>query len=476
MLFHTPTFVIFFLTFALFYFAAINKPSRLLILIVFSNVFYGWWDWRYLALLWLTILVDYFVAKEIGKTTNDNRRRLFLVSSLVTNLGILAVFKYFNFFVESVEALAGVNVSNWYLRELILPVGLSFYTFQSIAYIIDVYRKKQEPIQNLLQYAAYVCYFPQMVAGPIERAAHLLPQILNPAKITRERISEGTLLFCLGLFKKSLADTFAVMVNPAFQNIQAATPAEVVFAIFGFGLQIYLDFSGYIDMARGISKIMGIDLMLNFKTPYLSLSVKEFWRRWHISLSSWLRDYLYISLGGSRNGFAKHLSNLMITMVLGGLWHGAGLNFIIWGALHGGFLVINNLYTRCFPAIDEKRRFTLIARNIFSWACTFIAVNYAWLYFRCVTFSDAMVANAKIFSWLKSPEMPKVYSGVVVLIFIVLAIDVTQRLLENNNYKNIYRDSVVPASLQGVLAGIFLVGGIAFLLGVPTQQFIYFQF
>lgn len=273
MLFHTPTFLIFFIAFSILYFSQKRKTLRLLVLLGFSNIFYGWWDWRYLALLWLTVFVDFFVAKAMGLTENIKRRKLLLVFSLVTNLGILAIFKYFNFFVESVEMVAGVSVSNWYLRELILPVGLSFYTFQSIAYTLDVYRKKQEPVQNLLSYAAYVCYFPQMVAGPIERAGHLLPQILNPAQPTRERIADGTLLFCLGLFRKAVADTIGIMVNPVFQNLQGSTPSEVVFAVFGFGLQIYLDFSGYIDMARGVSKIMGIDLMLNFKTPYLSCSI-----------------------------------------------------------------------------------------------------------------------------------------------------------------------------------------------------------
>ena len=476
MLFHTPTFFIFFLIFSACYFPMKNRSARIMVLLVFSNIFYGWWDWRYLALLWITIFVDYYVAKAMGRTDNSGRRKVLITFSLMTNLGILGLFKYFNFFIESIEKVAGVDVSNWYLHELILPVGLSFYTFQSIAYTLDVYRHKQEPVKNLLHYAAYVCYFPQLVAGPIERAGHLLHQILTPAIPTRERISDGTFLFCLGLFRKAIADTLAIMVNPVFQNLSAATPEEVVFGIFGFGLQIYLDFSGYIDMARGISKIMGIDLMLNFKTPYLSLSPREFWRRWHISLSLWLRDYLYISLGGNRYGLPRNLGNLMITMVLGGLWHGAGFNFIIWGALHGTYLVVNTLWIKKFQAPVYTHASLRLFTSILAWAGTFIFINYAWLYFRCATFAEAMVANHKIAAWLQHPKLPVIFPGVVILVLIIIGIDLVGRILERRNYKKFYIDSNFVAAMQGVASGILLVEGLVFLLGVPTQQFIYFQF
>lgn len=476
MLFHTPTFLIFFLLFCACYFPLHNGSARGVILLGFSNVFYGWWDWRYLALLWVTIFVDYYVARAMGRTNNSNRRKLLITFSLVTNLGILGVFKYFNFFIESVEQVAGINVPSGYLRELILPVGLSFYTFQSISYTLDVYRRKVESVRSLLDYATFVCYFPQLVAGPIERAGHLLHQILNPAKPTRERISDGTLLFCLGFFRKAMADTFAIMVNPVFQNLSAASPADVVFGIFGFGLQIYLDFSGYTDMARGISKIMGIDLMMNFKTPYLSLSPREFWRRWHISLSLWLRDYLYISLGGNRRGLPRHLGNLMITMLLGGLWHGAGFNFIIWGALHGTYLCVNTMAIMRYQMAPAGQTNRGIFSSVLAWAGTFLLVNYAWLYFRCSTFAEAMVANRKIISWLGSPKIPAVLPGVVILVLIIVGIDLVGRVLERRNYRKPYEDSSSIAVMQGVTSGIFLVIGLALLVGIPTQQFIYFQF
>lgn len=476
MLFHTPTFAVFFILFCTCYFSFGTGHVRVFVLLAFSNIFYGWWDWRYLALLWATILVDYFVARAMGRTDDSRLRKILISFSLLTNLGILGIFKYFNFFVDSVEQLGGVSVSNWYLHELILPVGLSFYTFQSISYTLDVYRRKHEAVKSLLSYATFVCYFPQLVAGPIERAGHLLHQILNPTKPTRERVSDGILLFCLGFFRKSVADTFAIMINPVFQNLSVASPAEVVFGIFGFGVQIYLDFAGYTDMARGISRIMGIDLMINFKTPYLSSSPREFWRRWHISLSQWLRDYLYISLGGNRYGIPRHIRNLMITMLLGGLWHGAGLNFIIWGALHGIYLSINTLIIKENTQTSVVRTTTGTMKSILGWIVTFILVNYAWLYFRCTSFADAMLANRKIISWLTSPHLPKIVPGALILLVMVIAIEFLARIFEHREYRKMYQDSYVSAMAQGIVSGVFLVSGIVLLVGIATQQFIYFQF
>jgi D-alanyl-lipoteichoic acid acyltransferase DltB (MBOAT superfamily) len=472
MLFHTPTFLVFFLVFCSFYFSVKNRPGRVFVLLIFSNIFYGWWDWRYLALLWATVLIDYFVARAMEFSVNKGRRKILITISLASNLTILGIFKYLNFFIESAEQFAAVNVSNIYLREVILPVGLSFYTFQSISYTVDVYRRKLEPVKSLLSYAAYVCYFPQLVAGPIERVGHLLPQILDPVKPTRERISAGIFLFCLGFFKKGTADTFALLVNPVFKNLNSAAPAEVVFALFGFGLQIYLDFSGYTDMARGISKVMGIDLMMNFKTPYFSLSPREFWRRWHISLSQWLRDYLYISLGGNRVGIPRHFRNLMITMILGGLWHGAGFNFMIWGALHGAYLCLNTLLEKKIPMRflpDSGSKFV-------SGLATFILINYAWLYFRCPTVADAMIANKRIIQWLIDPKLPVIFPGVVILVLLVIFIDVVTRICERDGYQKPYRENHLTVTGEAVVAGLCFVIGMIFLLGLPTQQFIYFQF
>lgn len=475
MLFHTLTFLIFFIVFCMFYFSARGNATRIATLLVFSNIFYGWWDWRYLALLWLTIIVDYFVANAMGKTDSQRDRKFLIIISIATNLLILAVFKYFNFFISSFETV-GIEVSNWYLRELLLPVGLSFYTFVSISYTVDVYRKKQKPVKNILEYAAFVCYFPQLVAGPIERVGHLLPQIITPLKPTRERVSDGLFLFSLGFFQKSLADTFAELVNPIFNDLAIASPEQVVFSIFGFGLQIYMDFSGYTNMARGVSKVIGIELMINFKTPYFSLSPREFWRRWHISLSTWLRDYLYISLGGSRKGLPRHLRNLVITMILGGLWHGAGFNFIIWGALHGLYLSVDTMIEHRLtirPYLSENvKRLKLVLSGLI----TFLVINYTWLYFRCETFSDAMLANQKIILWLNQPLFPEIYPGILGLVLVVIMMDIITRFHEENDYKKPFELTAAFAIIQNSASGILFVAGLVFLLGVPTQQFIYFQF
>jgi D-alanyl-lipoteichoic acid acyltransferase DltB (MBOAT superfamily) len=473
MLFHTPTFLIFFAVFCAFYFSTSEQRVRLWVVLLFSNVFYGWWSWKYLALLWFTVLVDYLIAKKIQDTQSKKRKKLFLYASLSCNLVILCLFKYFNFFINVIEESGVDQVNDWYIHNLILPAGLSFYTFQSMSYTIDVYRGKQAAMRSLLQYAAFVCYFPQLVAGPIERASHLVPMILAPLAPTRERLSSGIFLFCLGFFRKSVADVIAQMVDPIFSDLPNASPVAVVCAIFGFGMQVYLDFSGYTDMARGVSKVMGIDLMINFRAPYLSCSPQEFWRRWHISLSQWLRDYLYIPLGGNRAGEVGHLMNLMITMLLGGLWHGAGLNFLFWGGLHGFYLCIHSVlskyYEKSAPFLSNYR----FLSGFCSWFVTWICINYAWLYFRCSSFDAVMLANHKIGSWLLHPELPQVTNGIWLLFFILLVIDLANRFLEN---RPLSRLSCRMLLLQDMMAAFFFTSGFILTAGVPTQQFIYFNF
>lgn len=474
MLFHTTNFAVFFASFCILYFSARDTTARIWVLLIFSNIFYGSWSWKYLGLLWLAILIDFSIAKNMGKT-NDDRFRKFLVSlSIICNLGVLAFFKYFNFFISGLDAAGFNSAANWYMTDLVLPVGLSFYTFQSMSYTIDVYRRRQPPINNLLPFAAYVCYFPQLVAGPIERANHLLPQILSPAKPTRSSISSGILLFCMGFFRKTLADTFALLVDPIFANLAHSEPVFVILSIFGFGLQIYLDFSGYTDMARGISKLMGVELMKNFRSPYLSLSPKEFWRRWHISLSQWLRDYLYVPLGGNRGAQFNHLSNLMLTMILGGLWHGAGVNFLVWGGLHGAYLCIQTTTSKLKIIGFANNSIFQFVSSIISWFLTWIAVNYAWLYFRCPTFADAAIANQKIFEWARSPELPTILPGIALISLLIFFMDATIRLSENSQGSPTFSNLKLVA--MDIFSGAFFVIGFILLIGVPTQQFIYFQF
>jgi alginate O-acetyltransferase complex protein AlgI len=473
MLFNTTTFLVFFAVFCSFYFSVNETRTRLWIVLLFSNIFYGWWSWKYLALIWLTIFVDFNIAKRIAVTANKTSRKRLLLLSIVTNLGVLAFFKYFNFFVSTLE-IAGVGNADWNIfKNIVLPAGLSFYTFQSISYTVDVYRRKQNASQSLLEYSAFVCYFPQLVAGPIERAGHLIPMILAPVAPTRERISSGLFLFSLGFFRKSFADLLAKMVDSVFADLNSATPAAIVFAVLGFGIQIYLDFSGYTDMARGISRIMGVDLMINFRTPYFSLSAKEFWRRWHISLSQWLRDYLYIPLGGNRLGEIGHLRNLMITMLLGGLWHGAGFNFLIWGVLHGFYLCVHSNWMRLssnFPKAPPFFRWPLL---VISWFLTWVAVNYAWLYFRAFSLDSLVLANRKIIEWLLDPKIPMAAAEFKILLIFVIFLDAIYRLRENKTWE-IYFSRV--QWMRDLVAGFLFSLGFILTVGIPVQQFIYFSF
>jgi len=369
------------------------------ILLAGSYVFYGWWDWRFLSLLAISTVVDFSIGRRLGRTEQKGPRTRLLILSSVVNLGILAVFKYSNFFIDSLSSLT----SSVGLGELspalsvVLPVGISFYTFQTLSYTFDVYRRRIEPTRNILDFATYVAFFPQLVAGPIERAQRLLPQISDRGR----RLPQGAplqgavLLILQGMFKKVvLADGVAVIANEVFSAPEDYSWIGVSLGVLAFGIQIYGDFSGYTDIARGISRLFGIELVVNFKQPYLSRNITEFWRRWHISLSDWLRDYLYIPLGGNRGGLMSTLRNLMVTMLLGGLWHGASWNFVMWGGLHGAFLVAHRL-ARGGRTSESSLRW----REIPAILLTFGVVHVAWVFFRADTFSDAFDVLGRIFTF-----------------------------------------------------------------------------
>jgi D-alanyl-lipoteichoic acid acyltransferase DltB (MBOAT superfamily) len=308
-----------------------------------SYFFYGWWDWRFLGLLALSTVIDFLLGRaidriEAGSAGALRRRRLLIVLSVVTNLSILGFFKYFNFFADSATAvLRAIGFEpDWVTLEIILPVGVSFYTFQSLSYTIDVYRGRLKASRSFTDFALFVSFFPQLVAGPIERAASLLPQIANRRVITAERIWSGAFFILWGYFEKVVvADNVGKIADDVFNNYERYQGVDILIGVFAFALQIFGDFSGYSNIARGLARIMGFDLMVNFRLPYFATSPADFWHRWHISLSSWLRDYLYVSLGGNRRGNVMTYRNLMLTMLLGGLWHGAAWNFVLWGAYHG---------------------------------------------------------------------------------------------------------------------------------------------
>ncbi len=350
MLFNSLEFVVFFAVVLALY-SVLNHPRQNALLLVASYVFYGAWDYRFLLLLIGTTLVDYAVGLAIDRRSDPAARRRILMFSIVANLGVLGVFKYFNFFADSLVEFAGLfglSVSPVTLN-IVLPVGISFYTFQSMAYTIDVYRGHLKPCRSLPDFALYVTFFPQLVAGPIERATHLLPQIYARRVMTAEKIGSGLSLIALGFFKKVvMADNLAPTVNEIFAKQGGYTAEEVLVGAIFFAFQIYGDFSGYTDIARGTSRVLGFELMDNFREPYFARSPSDFWQRWHISLSTWLRDYLYISLGGNRGGRLTTYRNLILTMLLGGLWHGAAWNFVWWGLYHGTLLVGYRWYEERF--------------------------------------------------------------------------------------------------------------------------------
>ncbi len=385
MLFHSATFAGFFAVVWVVYWALRDHVRpRLIWLTLASWVFYSAWDWRFTSLLLLSTGVDYLCARNVA----GSRRWLWL--SVVVNLGMLATFKYLNFFADStILALQGLGLeADWVSIHIVLPVGISFYTFQTLGYTIDVYRGRVEPVDDPWQFAAYVAFFPQLVAGPIERASALLPQLLAPPRLRAADQLEGARRFVIGLWKKMiLADNLAVYVDWVFviPSDQVA-PHQVVFGVLAFAGQIWADFSGYTDMAIGAARMLGLGLMENFDAPYFARGPRDFWRRWHISLSTWLRDYLYIPLGGNQRGPLRTQINLGLTMLLGGLWHGAAWTFVAWGAFHGLWLALE----RGLERLRSRERGLNTIRVAVGMLATFVGVCIGWLLFRAPSIALAL--------------------------------------------------------------------------------------
>lgn len=381
-----------FLPVILWVYYTLNRRAQNAWLLAGSYFFYGWWDWRFCSLLLISTVVDYSCA--LAMENRPAKKRIWLIISLVTNLGILGFFKYFNFFIDTAGvALAAFGWEpNLPVLRIILPVGISFYTFQTMSYTIDVYRGHLAPTRQFLDFALYVAFFPQLVAGPIERATHLLKQFALPRTVTRPMIETGCFLILTGLFRKVvIADGVATMVNTIYASPETGDWLSLTMGTVLFAVQIYCDFAGYSDIARGTARLLGIELMVNFNQPYFSRNITEFWRRWHISLSTWLRDYLYIPLGGNRHGTLATYRNLFVTMLLGGLWHGARWNFVIWGGLHGLYLALHKLWLSRHP---EHRKSTRVCwysiRDLLNILATFILVNLAWIFFRSTTLPSAL--------------------------------------------------------------------------------------
>ncbi|MBN2021467.1 MAG: MBOAT family protein [Pirellulales bacterium] len=393
MLFSQLVFLFFLAAVLLFLLVVRGNRARKLFLLAASYYFYAYWDWRFCSLLLISTLVDFWVGQGLKATADPRRRRALLMCSLVVNLGLLGFFKYFNFFIESLQvALAPLG---WRLEtlDIILPVGISFYTFQTLSYTIDVYRGRLKTCDDFWDFALFVSFFPQLVAGPIVRAADFLPQLESTRPLTRERFFLGSRQFIYGLVKKVLlADQLAQVSDFTFDNLGAFDGWTTWVGVLCYAGQIYCDFSGYTDMAIGCARALGYDLCPNFNHPYVATSVTEFWRRWHISLSTWLRDYLYIPLGGNRKGVRRTYVNLMVTMLLGGLWHGAAWTFLFWGGFHGVALVIDKRL-RVFDRLASAG----LPAKLLGWAYTMLVVTVAWVFFRAQSFGDAWTCVREMF-------------------------------------------------------------------------------
>lgn len=474
MLFNSFIFVGFFLVFYGMYLMLLHRVrAQNVLLLAASWIFYAYWDWRFLGLLITSSTIDYVAALAMGRAGDDARKRKrWLTASMVSNLVILGFFKYFDFFVGSLSALLerfGVHADLPFLG-IALPVGISFYTFQSMSYGIDVYRREIEPVSDYLSYSTFVAFFPHMVAGPIQRAVVLLPQVMNPRKIRWDQVNAGLYLIGWGYVKKVVvADNAAIIANYVFDHYTRLGGIDRVIGTLAFALQIYGDFSGYSDIARGISKLMGFELTLNFRLPYFAINPSDFWQRWHVSLSSWLRDYLYVPLGGNRKGPLRTYINLGLTMLLGGLWHGAAWNFVAWGAFHGLILIV---YRR-FETVPEHpipgTRDWSAARVLPKMAAMFVLTLVGWVLFRSHSLTQIGGMLGGI-SMSRSSDTGWMATHLVVLWLPLLAIEAWQYWKHD-----LLVMTKVPVS---VLLGFYCV--FVLLLSMygarGTSEFIYFQF
>ncbi len=385
-----------FLALVLVLYHTVPKKWQNLLLLVASYTFYGWWDWRFLGLILLVSAGDYYSAVSIHATNDEKKRRRHLMTTVIMDLGALFFFKYFNFFVDSFNSvLTFANMQPLTpIFRVTLPVGISFFTFQSMSHVIDVYRKEAPPASTLWNYLLYISFFPQLVAGPIMRTQDLLPQVQGERHTTSEDLSVGMVTLLWGLFKKvAVADNLALYVDTAYHNPASYNGITLWIATIFFAFQIYCDFSGYSDMAVGMARMMGFRLTWNFRTPYFSTSMREFWQRWHITLSSWFRDYVYIPLGGSKVPPAKTAANIMIVFLLSGLWHGAAWTFVIWGGLHGVYLVLERWL---FGKVRSVPLFTL--QGLFRAGTVFLLTTFAWIFFRASSLSNAVDVITHLFS------------------------------------------------------------------------------
>ncbi|MBA4210034.1 MAG: MBOAT family protein [Parvibaculum sp.] len=483
MLFPTIEFGIFFLIVFTVSWAVRGLPeARKLFLVGASYFFYGWWDWRFLGLLFLSTLISYLAGLALARAEREGLRKFIVGVAVVSGLTILGFFKYYDFFLSSLASLLEVAglTRDLPFMQVILPVGISFFTFQGISYVVDVYRGHATAERSLVNVMLYISFFPQLVAGPIVRAADFLPQLHRPARLSRAHIGVGTVLILTGLAKKMVIANYLAteLVDPVFFDPSAAGALDLLIGIYGYAVQIYCDFSGYSDIAIGVAALLGYRFLENFNQPYRAASLQDFWRRWHISLSTWLRDYLYVPLGGNRHGEARTYRNLFLTMFLGGIWHGAAWTFVFWGAFHGAMLGIERYARRKIeefaPAhTDPGGALSALgnsARHIVGIFWTFHLVCFAWIFFRADSFQTAASYIAG-FARFGEPSQ-YVTPFAVGLILLAMVFQFTPQHLGRWIARGV---QYLPSPLLALLLG----GGIWLIWAVAPEgvaPFIYFQF
>lgn len=478
MLFNSLQFIIFFPIVVALYFAIAPK-YRWILLLIASYYFYMCWNYKYIVLIAFSTIIDYIAGILLYKSKKKSLRVLFLLASLLTNLGLLFFFKYFNFFGESLNfAFAKFNI---FYRvpayDYLLPVGISFYTFQTLSYTIDIFKRQREPEYHFGKFALFVSFFPQLVAGPIERSVNLLPQFHKNYTFDYERVKSGILLMCWGFFKKVvIADRLAEYVNQVYNNAGDYQGMPVFLATVFFAFQIYCDFSGYSDIAIGSARIMGYDLMTNFKRPYLAVNIQDFWRRWHISLSTWFRDYVYIPLGGSRVAKWRWHFNLFLTFLVSGLWHGAEWTFVIWGGLHGLYLVYANITKKQRDGFNTAIGFDK-APGLYQFTqiiITFILVLFGWIFFRANNTSDAFLIIKNIFASNSGEvnlfRIPADFTIALVSIGLLMFVEIFEEKIQLYEKLKQLSRPVKWALLAILLISIFVFGM------WESQDFLYFQF
>lgn len=462
MLFNTIDFAVFLPIILILYWFVTNKNLKLqnFLIVVSSYLFYGWWDWRFLSLILFSTIVDYAVGRGLLKQENLKKRKILLWTSILVNLGFLGFFKYYNFFLDNfitafsffgnpIEA-NGLNI--------VLPVGISFYTFQTLSYSIDVYKRKIEPTKDFIAFSAFVSFFPQLVAGPIERATNLLPQVHKKRVFSLDQFKDGVRLVIYGFFLKVfIADSLAPVVNDIFENYTTLSGGTLILGAIFFAIQIYGDFSGYSKIARGLSKMLGFELMENFNFPYFSRNIGEFWRKWHISLNTWFRDYLYIPLGGSKGGKYRSVLNVFIIFLVSGFWHGANWTFIVWGAIHASLFIPSFILGKNRKHIEpfSLSNFKLSSLvPVFQIIKTFIIVDFAWIFFRSESITEA-------FAYIGSINLQfDTYLNMLSIVVICFIVDML--IIK-------YQKST---TLYYVLLGAVLAASIV----SQKSEFIYFQF